>query len=367
MTTLGSPAASPVAVAAAPYHMRARAEIDRTLWGDLVETSDESWMWHLPDMVDVFAAHAGLQDLSFGVTDHRGRLCAVMPLYFSSRRRARILTHRYLESIGGPACAAGIDRVQRKRILASIREHLARLLDEHDAERVSVTTSALARYRRGPEAPRVSPLVEAGFANADTATWVIDLAKSTESIRAAYASGTKYELKRAAREPFTLREPCGARDLETWHDLHRETNARTGRGANRFEFLQAIYERFVATGRARVLFFERKGRVVAAQTTALYKGGAYYWFGPSASERSGGETRVLMDEQIMHAKRQGCVLYETGDAAFVGQNAKSQGISKFKASFGATLVPRYNGRLLSPRFKFRLMRAVHELTAREIP
>ena len=343
------------------FQFRPRAEVDRGAWDRLVAASGDAWFWHLPGMMDLFAAWPPYDELSFGVLDGRGTLIAAVPLYLTGRRIASVVSHRYMESIGGPACAAGLSASQRKKLLAAIREQLASLLEEHDSERVEINLSALAPALRGPDAPRVNPLLEAGFEDAQIGTWVVDLAPAPEAIRAAYLDGTRYELRRTAREPYTLREAAGSRDIETYYALHCETNARAGRPPNPFDYFRVIFERFVPAGLARIVFFERHGRVIAAQMTALCKGGAYYWAGPSASEKGGGENRVLCDEQIMQARTRGCVLYETGDAAFNSADPKQQGISDYKRSFGGKLVPHYAGRLSSPRLKFRVMRAAREL------
>ncbi len=352
---------------AAGYEFRPRAAADRDAWERLVEGSGETWLWHLADMVDGFAAWPGFEDLSFGVHDEQGRLAAIVPLYLTARRIRGIVTHRYMESIGGPACAAGTSASQRKKLLAAVREHLVRLLEEHDAECVDVKISALAPFLRGPQAPRVNPLVEAGFANTQTETWVVDLAPSPEAIRAAYLDGTKYELKRERREPYGVREAAGARDLEIFYALHCETCSRSGREPNPLDYFRRLFEQIVPVGRARIVFFERKGRVMAAQTTALYKGGAYYWHGPSVSDKSGGENRVLCDDQILHARAQGCALYETGDAAFDARDTKQLGLSNYKRSFGGKLVPHYSSRVSSPRLKFRVMRAARDLLRTDPP
>ena len=343
-----------------PYEFRPRLAIDRSHWDRLADTSDDAWMWHLSDLVDIFALNPAYTDLSFGVFE-RESLCAIVPLYLSAQRKAPLITHRFLDSFGGPALAAGLVRSQRRKILAAIREHLFHLLELHDAERAGLNVSALAKCYCGPDAVRVNPFLELGFKNAQSETWVVDLRPSPEIIRAGYLNGARYELKRATRDAFIMREAAGSRDLEIHFDLQSQTNARSKRPPPTFDILKTIFERCIPAGLARFVFFERKGRVIASQATAIYREGAYYWFGPSATERAGGENRVLCDHQIMYAREHGCTLYETGDAAFDTSDAKLKGISDYKRSFGATLVPRYSARIVSPHWKFRVMRSVAEL------
>ncbi|MGA2411745.1 MAG: GNAT family N-acetyltransferase [Candidatus Binataceae bacterium] len=346
----------------APFDIRPRADIDPDQWDGLAEASDEAWLWHRADLIDaMMASPVNRLDLSFGMTDQRGALCAIVPLYLAYHRVVGVIPHYFIHGLGGPACVKGIAPELRQQLLDRIREQIVSLMAAHNAERSELRISALTPFLRGPEAPRINPLILAGFENTQGETWTIDLGQPSEAIRARYFNGTRYKLRRATKTPFNLREASGNRDLEIYYDLHRQTYTRTGAVSNPIDYFRIIFERFIPRGLCRILFFERGGEVIAAQNTAIYKGGAYYWTGASSNEKGGGDNRVLFDDQIMHAKARGCAVYEIGEAFVNTTDAKKRGLSDFKRSFGAELTPYYGGRLLASQWKFRLLRAARSL------
>jgi len=345
----------------ASFDIRQRAGIDRKSWDDLAATSDDAWLWHLADYVDAMLTWPRFRDASFGVFDETGRLVATVPLYFCARRLHGVAFHRYLYSQGGPALAPHLSPERRQRVLDTLRAQWSSLMSNLGAERIEVRMSPLAPGMRHGVAASTELLAVAGFEDAQTQTWMVDLSRPPDAIRADYFDGTRYELRRAARTPYTLREAKDGHDVETYYALHCETYARTGAAPHPIDYFRIIFERFIPRGLCRILFFERGGEAIAAQNTAIYKGGAYYWTGASATGKSGGENRVLADDQIMYAKSRSCDVYETGEAFVNTADTKERGLSDFKRSFGAELTPYYGGRLLAPQWKFRLMRAARGL------
>jgi hypothetical protein len=81
----------------------------------------------------------------------------------------------------------------------------------------------------------------------------------------------------------------------------------------------------------------------------------------SASDKAGGENRLLFDDQLSAARARGCVRYEAGKAYLAGDDAKEMGLSYFKGSFGSELVTRHGGRMISSRRKFHLLWAAQKL------
>src|SRR5262249_15496278 len=158
---------------------------------------------------------------------------------------------------------------------------------------------ALAPYLHGPNAPRVNPLVHIGLENTPGATWMIDLQHTEAEIRKRYSETTRQEIRKAQSRKFTIREASGSRDIDVYYGLHLDTIDRVKSSPDPIEFYKRIFERFQPQMLARIVFFERDGKPIAAHNTALYKRGAYYWTGASTSERNSFESRVLFDNQIM--------------------------------------------------------------------
>ncbi len=243
---------------------------------------------------------------------------------------------------------------------AAVIEHLDVLAA--DASSTLVRLPPMAPAWRHAEAPRVNPLVAAGFTPVPAQSWVIDLAAEPERIRLRYSHGARSDLKKAGASGGKVRTAT-TQDLEACHALHLETYRRTGAQPVPIAAWRIIFERILPKGLARVLLYERGGRIVAAHTTGLYKRAAIYWNGASADERSGGENRLLFDAQIMAARAAGCAYFDAGDAFPNAKDAKSRGLSQFKASFGGELWPLWQGERYNPRFLPRALRAVREARA----
>jgi hypothetical protein len=339
----------------AAIQFRSRAEIDRNEWNAFVDGNDEAWLWHRSEFIDARSLWSATSDVSFGALDARNVLLAVVPLYIIRGFRyapTHSETPRWLLCNGGPAVTGAQRPNLRRKVMATLAAHLPELIEKHNARYLEAWIPAQTPFLHGPAALRANPLYHLGFENTSGATWMIDLAPPVKEIRRRYSETTRQILKKADRGPFTLREAAGSRDLETYYDLHLETICRLGSEPEPFEFFQTIFERMLPQKFARIVFFEQGGRVTAANNTAIYKHGAYYWTGASLTEKHDYEGRVLFDDQIVHARESGCMQFEAGQAYVSGEYAPLiRGTSDFKRSFGSALVTWHRGRIRAAESK----------------
>ena len=338
-----------------------RTEVAREKWDAFVDANDEAWLWHRGDLIEAVALWPEHLDASIAVVDSRGAILAVVPLHRKATRVAGMVPCVRLSSLGGPACATRLSGGEREKVLSVLHEHMLSLVAEQHALAAEAYIAALTPSLNRPDSPKVNPLIAAGFENTQTETWIVDLSGTPENIRRQYSDTTRYEVRKAARTEFRLREATEPKDIDIYYRLHLETYDRTGAKPLPHRYFQAIFEKCRPQGLARILFLERNGEVMAAQNTAIYKGGALYWTGASRSEKEGGDNRLLMDSQIMMARDDGCTRYETGQAFINPATAKEHGLSNFKRSFGAELYPFYQGILLSTRFRYRTLWALRNL------
>jgi len=338
-----------------------RAEIAQERWDAFVDARDECWLWHRCDLIQALATWPGHSDASVAALDPQGALLAILPLHRIEVRVGGALRIVRFNSSGGPACAPQLSNGDRNRSLAALHEHLLQLMSARNVIATQAQIAPLAPWLSAPGAPRVNPLILRGFANNQTETWIVDLTASPEEIRRRYTKSTRYELGKAMRGEFEVREAAGPKDLETYYRLHLETYTRTGARPHPIEYFKAIFERFQPAGLARILFATRRGEAVAGQNTFCYKRGALYWTGASTSQKEGGENRLLLDAQMMAARAAGCLRYETGQAFVSSGDAKERGLSHFKRSFGAEIHPFYRGVLHSQHTSLRFLWGVRNL------
>jgi hypothetical protein len=311
-------------------------------WDDLVERSPHAWLWHLGAYIDAAVTWPRREDVSFAVKDASGRVEAVVPLLRVSRKvGATSVAH--LESHGGAVLAPELGARARRSVMDTVEDQISRVGRMARATHVDVALSPLAPALRNGDV-RVNPLLELGYENTLTQTWIVDLAPTMEEIRAAYNTRTRRELRAFENTGMQVREASGPAAAEAYYALHVETYERTGAVPHPPSYFEAIFRDFVPRGLARVLFAEIDGRVVAAQNTALYKGGALYWTGASSNDRGKGANRALFDLQISHARASGFEVYEAGEAFPGSSDRKLAGLSEFKGGFGGQLQPFFRGR-----------------------
>lgn len=320
-----------------------RADLDAAAWDRAVEASSGGWVWHIAAVVAALATWPRHSDRSFAVLDASGAVLAIVPLHKIADRMARVINASRLLSVGGPALIDALGERQRRGVADAIAQELDAVLSREKASWVEAVVAPLTPVVLA-RALSPNPLIEFGFADCSRTTWVVDLARDEAAIRAGYSQLTRRQLRKAAEEPFVLREAQGAADCDRYYRLHVETCARTLATPLPPDYMQAIFADVMPRGLARILFLERKGTIVAAQITGRWKGGALYWSGASLDERGGGDNRILFDSQIMSARESGCCWYDTGQAYPLTSDPKEKGLSDFKASFGATLARFPHGR-----------------------
>jgi hypothetical protein len=326
-------------------------ELGVEAWNAFVDASDEAWFWHRSEYVEALATWPGRHDESFAAIDRGSghRIVAAVPLHRIEVRRARVIPWSVLDSQGGIATANDLGEAHRKRIVESVRDRLVELARERQAVEVTFALAPMAPAFRGQRCPRVNPLLVLGGENTLTQTWVVDLRRPLDMIRARYSSGAREELRRIAKESVEIREARGERDLATYYDLHRKTYERTGVAPHPQAYFEHIFRTVASSGLARLLFCSRGGNVVAAQSSAFYKDAGIYWTSASAESGKSGETRALIDEQIRYARERGLESFEAGEAFPNAASGKLKGLSDFKRSFGGELFPLYRSRLVTRR------------------
>ena len=338
-----------------------RKDVDRDDWNGFVDRSDAAWLWHRQELIDALLTWPGSSDASVAAIRTGGAVVAVIPLLGWRRPAKGIVKFVDLESFGAPALAPDLGRKERRAVVAAIDEHFVRTAAECRAVQLDLLIPPLAPAYCGERAPRVNPLLELGFENTLTQTWMVDLRHSEKDLQARYSETTRQEVRKAADAGVTIRPAEGPGDLDTYYGLHVQTYKRTGAKAHPKNYFETVFRAFLPAGFARILFAEVDGVVVAAQNTAFYKNAAYYWTSASSAGAPTGTNRALMHHQIMSARADGALWYDTGEA-FPGQaGTKKAGLNTFKQSFGGEQFPLYRGHRRFPGLRTLLAQGARAL------
>ncbi len=343
------------------------AQISKEVWAAYVNQCPEAWFCHLSETIRALALWPGKKDVSFAVTNLEDEILALVPLHVVTRKFSPFFDINRLESTGGPAFSSNLTPKQRREVNALIMDHLVTLHGEYRVWESNISISAMTPAHIGEKCPRVNPLLELGFENRSTQTWVVDLRKTGEEILRSYSETTRNEIRRLLKSEHCIREASGSNDLDIYYNLHRETYRRTGATPHPRSYFEAIFNEFIPKKLSRILFFEKERKVIAAQNSCFFKGGASYWTGASRSEKSGGETKLLCHTQILHAKTLGCDFYDVGEAFPQRRSGKAKGLSDFKRSLGGALYPIFRGNLKSENKPRQFVTALYDVfrTVRE--
>ena len=344
------------------YKILDRNEIDRNEWDNLVAQCDAAWLWHTWDAVDALGTWRGHEERNIGIKDaSTNKLVALLPLVLKDSGSKFGIQLKKLSSLGGAAIAPNLGANSLMAIYELLKEFMHDALHDTGAYRFDVQFSPLA-----PEnlCSRINPAYKLNMEETSKLTWMTDLSPGIEEIRKSYSQSARRKLKKSSCLDISIREASTPKDLDLYYGLHTETYKRSDMLPHPFEYFQIIFDRFIPKGLARIVFAEEKGRVIAAQNSAIYKKCAYYWTG--AASESGldfGSNWMLFDNQITFAKTQGCHIYETGWAFLNTDDPKERGLSQFKSSFGCKLHPLWEGTLRNSSRKFRLLKAAREILA----
>jgi hypothetical protein len=291
--------------------------------------------------------------------DDSGKIVAIVPLHqieYSSFRG--FSKARRFQSTGGPAISPDVHGTARAGVVEGLVAAIDDLMNRQGVSSIHARIAALTPAGLASPGWTPSPLWSYGFEDCSEATWIVDLHRSEDDIRAGYSQLTRRELRKAEGRGGEIREARGSRDLEAYYSLHVETYTRSGIQPHPFEYFRIIFDELMPTGLARILLFMQDEKVIAAQNTGIWKSGAVYFTGASLTTKNGGENRALFHQQILRARADGCRFYETGQAFLSTDTDKEQGLSNFKASFGAVLARQCAGRRCGGGFLPRLHGAI---------
>jgi len=342
------------------YKILDRKEISRDDWDNLVLQCDSAWLWHTWDAIEAVGTWRGHEEKSIGIKDaSTNRLVALFPLVLTDSGSKFGIELKKLFSLGGAAISPNLGTKSVTSIYDLLKEFTHNVLLDTGAYRFDVQFSPLAPDNLRS---RINPAYKLNMEETSKLTWMTNLSPSVEEIRKSYSQSARRKLKKSSCLDISIREASTPKDLDLYYGLHTETYKRSDMLPHPFEYFQIIFDRFIPKGLARIVFAEERGKVIAAQNSAIYKNGAYYWTG-AANEAglSGGSNWILFDNQIAFAKTKGCQLYETGWAYLNTDVPKDRGLSQFKGSFGCELYPLWEGTLRNSSRKFRMLKAAHEV------
>lgn len=334
------------------YRIVSRNELDEAAWNAFVDGCTLAWANSRSEYIDSLMTWPALTDVSFAVVNNAGEISAVVACYVSRARFARLVPYNWLWCQGGFALGDALGKRAVAAAQEKILEHLEDLTRQYRALKIDAEVPPLTPILHQPDQsdrPLVNPLLSYNLENTLTQTCIVDLTQSVEDLQKDYRPSTRQEIRKVEDSDVNVRLAT-PHDLDAYYKLHLDTYQRTGARPHNYEFFEGIFTKMLSAGLVQIMIAHKGEQAVAAQNSAIYKGGALYWTGASRSDAGLGVNRYLLDRQIMKAKENGFTRYEVGEIFLIRNNPKLEGLSHYKRSFGGQLYPYYRGRRWRNRF-----------------
>jgi len=311
-------------------------------WDNLVRVSDDAWVFHLYDWLELEEKVWDLEPKSF-LVEHDGRTIGIVPLQMHKRHRALKSDFR---GCSGVALINGLDGAFRERALKEIYQHIELIAKENNSPSIEIYLPPLAESQL-KDPWQVNPLILHYYTDISTHTFILDLKKDQEAIIAGLSKDARLQMRKAQDSGYTIRQATG---VEGYYQVHCENYRRTGVDPHPKEYFVGIFEKICKAGHAQLWeALDPSGEPVAFEMIAFFKKKAFYW---TACCKDGhlesGVNYLLQIHSMIWAHQQGAQYFETGEAFPNAREGKEKGLTIFKEKFGGQLHRFLKGRLVAP-------------------
>ncbi len=324
-------------------------------WAAVAATSPDAWMFHDAGWLAMTERSLGLAGYSF-ILEMNGRPVGVMPLQM--RSGSRVMRSSFFGT-GGPALIAGLASGERRKFFSELFTRAADISRSAGAVALEVHLPPLSQTSLGSRW-QVNPLVEFGYEDTSTHTWVADLSPLWDKVAERFSGSVSGELKKAAAAGYRIEQITDEGDMVLYDKVHRETCAASGIRPHPRAYFNGVFRDIVLSGRAVIWkAVSSSGEPVAFEMTARYADTALYWAG--CCRRAALDTGVnyLLQTQAMRwAREQGCRWFENGEAFPQEVSGKLKGLTLFKRKFGGELHRYHKGvlKLGEPHFRYQALK-----------
>ena len=333
-------------------------------WNAFVTECDEAWFWHHSDFQNAWPYG---ENVSFCIKNKNNEIVLMQSLVFSGTiRQKKYGWHRWhriipyygkykhtnrFTSVGSFARKTGLSKKEERKLREFYLSVMQSLVDEYQIGSFSYSIHATLPPAYWPSVcPLVNPMIFYGYRNKMSQAYIIDLCASEDEIFRDYSQTCRNLIHRCKKDPeirIVEAQPT-QEDLDKYYSLHVETYHRTGATPHPKKYFESIFFNVLKNGICHILFLYRGDTLVVAHNTLLFKDAAYYWTGASITQKGDGETRLLMHEQILYAKKMGCRYFEVGECFPNVLEGKHKGLNDFKKSFGGSIHPIFSGEFVIP-------------------
>ncbi len=336
-------------------------ECDVEEWDRFVDECDEAWFWHNSLFLNSWPYG---ENISFCIRNNN-EIVLLQVLFFQGHIKkkglhfnrwhhipylsTKVSNNNLFHSVGGIARKKGLSLKQERRLQSFYIDMMRQLIVQYQIRNFDYSIQATCSRLYWPDCcPLVNPLIFFGYKNTISQAYVIDLSQSEEDIFRGYVQTTRNLINRTQKDTgiVIVEAKATQEDLDKYYELHVETYKRTGVTPHPKEYFEKIFFGILPLKKCHILFLYKNDKLIVAHNTLIYKDVAMYWTGCSVTDKGDGETRLLMHNQIIWAKKNGCKFFEVGECFPNVFEGKLKGLNDFKKSFGGFIHPIFSGSFL---------------------
>ena len=356
-----------------PYH-----DSDKHLWNRLVDESDEAWLYHRTEWMDLVATLYPNESFMI-ISDDRQPL-GVFCVYQSSRGTRRGFRQRFLSTgLGrsGPALAKGLDKKLRQAAMDFSLGYLKERAKAWKATYLEARLPTLAPAYMPPLRTEVNPLLQYGFIasprygstvglsslqGVETPTTIVDLQTSTEEqLFAACSKACRNLVRKAIQSGVTCEQNNSVSGVEAFYKPYQSSFRRSRSEMSPVSFFQEAHRSFGEMGSMRFFIASHSSKPISSVLLLSYKDAVTYYAGGvdyNAHELS--PHNLLIWESMRWARNEGKKWYEMGPYfPYLPPQDKMARIGHFKREFGGRAFLLFEGLLLYDWRKY-LLQALQE-------
>lgn len=311
-------------------------------WDKVVHTSDDAWLCHLYNWLQMTEKVWNLESKSF-LVEHEGEKIGIFPLQM--HKKNRILKSTFMGT-GGAAIKNSAHPSFRKKVFRAMYDHVEEIARSSGSPYIEIQLPPLDKSslhnRWG-----INPLVNYFYTDVSTHTWMVDLSRPEDVIFANLSENAKRKIKLAKKKGYQIEKLKTLEEVDKYYEVHCENYNRTGANPHPKAYFLGIYENICKKGYAVIWkALDHNGEEVAFKIIGLFKNGAIYWAGCCKTEHlNSGVNYLLHYNSMLWAKNKGAGWFESGEAFPNVREGKLKGLTDFKGKFGGELHRFYRGRL----------------------
>jgi hypothetical protein len=332
------------------------AEIPASAWNEVASISEDAWMLHRAEWIDIEALFFVEENHSFGLVSE-DQLIGILPLYLASAAQtggAERLLHSGIHRHTGLALRPGLSPRDRRAAQSAAMARVFSIAEALDVDRIGLNVHNLAPVCFTPKRPEIPFWVtENGFRlglnlgeggvcpspglSTCFADQIVHLGQPVEAMFGRLEESCRRAIRKATRYELTFRVAHAMEELDVYLNLAQRSAARTGEALPPREYYQGVLSAFGHEQTAGIAFVEWRDLPIAAVFFLNDRQSVSFLAGVSDPAHLDKRCNDFAHWNLMlWAKERGCLRYRFGPF-FPELSAEwpVSRVSKFKTKFGS--------------------------------